>query len=277
MEPTPTSGLAVALGSSFLGYYAHAGFLNGLAAAGIIPERISGASAGAIAGSLFAAGFRGTDLENAALDPALRWSFFDWGALHRLPGVASGLGGSGLLSGTRAVRHFRSLVGDTDLSSLHRPTMEIAVTDAANHRPEILRAGPLPELIVASCAVPGLIRIQSVGTGHYIDGGVACEIPFEQWLDEPTVETILIHRIQRGNPGVKTRQTLFHAIGSIHRTVCGEFHRHRRGLAHAKGKRLIEIQTTTPIPALLSTRNSRACHDLGFASGMKAAAEFVKS
>lgn len=270
MEVNPTSGLAVALGSSFLGYYAHAGFMNGLAAAGVIPERISGASAGAISGSLFAAGLRGNALENAALDPALRWSFFDWGAIHRFPGVATGLGASGLLSGAGAVKHLRALVADTDLSSLHQPSMEIAVTDAANHRPEILRTGPLAELIVASCAVPGLMRIQSVGGARYIDGGVACEIPFEQWLDEPAVETILIHRILRGNPGVRTRQTLFHAIGSVHRTVCGEFHRHRSGLAQAKGKRLIEIETTTPAPALLSSRHSRECYDLGYESGMRA-------
>jgi predicted acylesterase/phospholipase RssA len=46
MEQKVTPGLAVALGSSLLGYYAHAGFLNGLAAAGLHPARISGASAG---------------------------------------------------------------------------------------------------------------------------------------------------------------------------------------------------------------------------------------
>lgn len=274
MESTPISGLSVALGSSFLGYYAHAGFLNGLASGGVIPERISGSSAGAISGSLFAAGLRGPALERAALDPALRWSFFDWGAIHRFPGVATGLGASGLLSGNGAVRHLRALVGNIDLASLDNPSMEIAVTDAENHRPAILRAGPLAELIVASCAVPGLIRIQSIGSARYIDGGVACEIPFEQWLDQPDVETILIHRILRGRPGVKTRQTLFHAIGSVHRTVCGEFHRHRSSLAQAKGKRLIEIETTTPIPALLSARHSRECYDLGLESGMRAAAQF---
>ncbi len=272
MEATPTSGLAVALGSSFLGYYAHAGFLNGLADAGVIPGKISGASAGAISGSLFAAGLRGAALEKAALDPALRWSFFDWGALHRLPGMATGLGSSGLLSGNGAVRHLRRLLGNIDLSSLVDPTMEIAVTDAANHRPEILRSGPLAELIVASCAVPGLIRIQSVGSARYIDGGVACEIPFEQWLDDKTVDTILIHRIVRGNtPGVRTRHTFFHAIGSVHRTVCSEFHRHRSTLARATGKRLIEIETVTPVPALLSARRSRECYDLGHGSGTKAA------
>lgn len=87
------------------------------------------------------------------------------------------------------------------------------------------------------------------------------------------METILIHRIVRGAPGITARQTLFHAIGSVHRTVCGEFHRHRSGLAQMKGKRLIEIETSTPAPALLSSRHSRECYDLGLGSGTNAAAQ----
>ncbi len=43
---------AVVLGSSLLGVYAHAGFLNGLHTRGFEPARIAGASAGALAGAL---------------------------------------------------------------------------------------------------------------------------------------------------------------------------------------------------------------------------------
>lgn len=254
----PIPGLAIALGSSFLGYHAHAGFLNGLSAAGIVPERISGASAGAIAGSMFAAGLRGDALEKAALDPALRWSFLDGKMIFRVP-----LLNSGLLSGTRAVRHLRRLLGDIDLSSLTHPAMEIAVTDAIDHRPEILRRGPLAELIVASCAVPGLITIQRVGDRRFLDGGIACEMPFEHWLDDDRVHTIVLHRIVRDDRPSGGGSPLFHAIGSVHRTVSGELHRHRVALARAAGKRLIEIDTITPAPALFSSKNSRACYDAG--------------
>lgn len=269
MEPPATPGLAVALGSSFLGYYAHAGFLNGLAAAGFHPARISGASAGALAGSLYAAGLRGDALRKAVLDSGLRWSFFDWGLLYRLPGVLSVFWSSGLLSGRGAVKRLHGLLNGVDLSSLRAPAMEIAVTDAVSHRLEVLKEGPLAELIVASCAVPGLLNIQKVGGRRYIDGGIACEVPFEQWLDDPAIETIIIHRIRHepnSGPTVSW-ETVATSISSAHLTICNEFHRHRCELARARGKRLIEIETITPAPGMLSQKRAPLCYERGLESG----------
>lgn len=275
MEPAPTPGLAVALGSSFLGYYAHAGFLNGLAAGGLHPSRIAGSSAGALAGALHASGLRGEALKSAALDPAMRWSFFDWGSLVRLPGVLMALWSSGVFSGKGAVRRLHRLVDGADLSELAAPALEIAVTDADRHRTEILRAGPLAELVVASCAVPGLIGIQTVDGRRYIDGGVACEAPFEQWLDDPEVDTIVVHRIRHeaSRGPAFGRETIATSIGSVHYTVCHELHRHRSELARAKGKRLVEIDTRTPMPGLFTNRRAPLCYERGLESGRAAAAQ----
>ncbi len=269
MEPKVTPGLAVALGSSLLGYYAHAGFLNGLAAAGLHPARIAGASAGALAGALHASGLRGEALKAAALDPALRWSFFDWGSFARLPGVLMVLWASGVFSGKGAVKKLRGLLDDVDLAALDFPSLEIAVTDADSHRTEIRREGPLAELVVASCAVPGLIGIQRVGDQRYIDGGVACEAPFEQWLDDPEIDTIVVHRIRHeANSGPAVAwETIATSIGAAHHTVCNELHRHRSELARMKGKRLIEIETATPVPGLFTNRRAPLCYERGFESG----------
>jgi predicted acylesterase/phospholipase RssA len=269
MEPV-TPGLAVALGSSLLGYYAHAGFLNGLAAAGLHPAKIAGSSAGALSGSLYAAGLRGEALKEAVLDPALRWSFFDWGSVFRLPGVLSLFWASGVFSGKHTVKRLERLVDGIDLSALRAPTMEIAVTDALSHRPVILREGPLAQLIVASCAVPGLLTIQRVGDKCYMDGGVACEIPFEQWLDDPEVDTIIVHRIrhedENRSPKVY-RERFAPSIAAVHKTVCNELHRHRSALARAKGKKLIEVDTLTPLPSLLTQGRAPLCYERGFKSG----------
>ena len=56
-------GLALCLTSSFLGHYAHIGLLNRLEAGAVLPGRIAGSSAGAIAGGLFCGGIRGRALE----------------------------------------------------------------------------------------------------------------------------------------------------------------------------------------------------------------------
>lgn len=272
MEHPVTPGLAVALGSSLLGYYAHAGFLNGLAAAGLHPARLSGASAGALAGALHAGGLRGEALKAAVLDPSLRWSFFDWAAFFRLPGVCMVLWSSGLFSGKHAVKKLHRLLDGADLSSLQSPALDIAVTDADRYRTEILRHGPLAELVVASCAVPGLIGIQKVGGKRYLDGGVACEAPFEHWLDDPEIDTIVIHRIrheENSGPAVSW-ETIATSIGASHHTVCNELHRHRTELARLKGKRLVEIDTVTPMPGLFTHRRAPLCYQRGFESGKAA-------
>ena len=56
-------GLAICLSSSFFGYYAHLGVLSAMEEIGLRPGRIAGASAGAMAGGLWAAGLRGEALE----------------------------------------------------------------------------------------------------------------------------------------------------------------------------------------------------------------------
>src|SRR5204863_963052 len=126
----------------------------------------------------------------------------------------------GVFSGKHAVKHLHRLLNGADLSSFDSPSLEVAVTDALSHRTEVLRSGPVAELVVASCAVPGLFGIQRVGGRRYIDGGVACEAPFEQWLDDPAIDTIVIHRIRHeSNSGPTVGwETIATSIGSAHHT-----------------------------------------------------------
>lgn len=274
--PASTGKTAVVLGSSFLGVYAHAGFLNGLVDAGAAPDRIAGASAGALAGALFASGLRGDDLKREATSHHLRLSFADPGALWRLPGVLTSLWASGVFSGKRTIAHLRKVLGDLDLGDL---PLDIAVTDYATSSCRILRSGPLAELIMASCAVPGLFTIQDVGDRRYIDGGIAAELPFEHLIDDPGIDTILIHRIrheQGTGPNVNW-ETVANVIGVAHHTACNELHRLRSDLCHCSGKRLIEHETVTPFPSVLTSRLAPLCYDRGLKSGRTAAGELSNS
>ena len=67
---TPNPGIALALGSAFLGIYAHGGFLCGLNKAGVFPGHVAGASAGAMAGGFYASGMRGAELEAENPEPS---------------------------------------------------------------------------------------------------------------------------------------------------------------------------------------------------------------
>jgi len=260
--PLDPARTAVVLSSSFLGVYAHAGFLNALDARGFTPSRIAGCSAGALAGAFHACGLRGDELKAAALDPALRRSFFDLGCLWRLPGVATSFWSTGIFSGKHTVRHLRKLLGDRDLSEL---PLDIAVTNLTTVGSEIRRSGPLAETIMASCAVPALFKIQCIGDERFLDGGIAAEFPYQQFIDDPAIDNIVIHRIrheQGSEPNVNW-ETISNVISMSHHAACNELHELRGDLAIQKNKRLIEATSTTPFPGLLSNRLAPACYDLG--------------
>lgn len=271
-EPSPSlldpARTAVVLSSSFLGVYAHAGFLNALDSRGFTPARIAGCSAGALAGAFHACGLRGEELKAAAIDPKLRLSFFDFGFLWRLPGVATSFWSTGIFSGKNTVRHLRELLGDRDLADL---PLDIAVTNLTTTSSEIRRKGPLAETIMASCAVPALFTIQSIGKERFLDGGIAAEFPYEHFIDDPTIDTIVIHRIrheENSQPNVNW-ETVANVISMSHHAACNELHRMRGDLAKQKGKRILELTTTTPFPGLLSNKLAPDCYDLGHQSGLQ--------
>ena len=259
---------AVVLSSSFLGAYAHVGFLNALDQAHFTPARLAGASAGALAGAMFASGLRGEALRDAATHPALRSAFLDIGGLWRWPGVATSLWSSGIFHGKRLVRHLHDLLGERDLADLPLP-LDIAVTNVLETRTEIRQRGPLAEFVMASCAVPGLFAIQTIDGERFLDGGIAAEHPYEHLIDDPQIDTILIHRIdhQPGSGPNPSWENSFQAVGASHATTSCELHRLRQRRATDAKKSLIEVHTLTPFPGLFRHRRALECYQLGFDSG----------
>jgi predicted acylesterase/phospholipase RssA len=271
-EPTDTlpdpARTAVVLSSSFLGVYAHAGFLNALESRGFSPARISGCSAGALAGAFHACGLRGDDLKAAALDPKLRRSFFDIGVLWRLPGVATSFWSTGIFSGKNTIAYLRKQLGDRDISDL---PLDIAVANLSTGVSEIRRSGPLAETIMASCAVPALFTIQTIGSERFLDGGIAAESPFQQFINDDSIDNIIIHRVRHtdGSQPTVNWETVSNVISMAHHISCNELHDLRRDLAETTRKRILEITTVTPFPGLLSNRRAPTCYDLGYKSGIE--------
>jgi NTE family protein len=91
LQPPASKGLAVALGSSFFGFYSHTAFMRALHDQGIFPSHMSGTSAGAVAAALCGVGLQGADLEAFVMQRGLRRAFLDWAAPLRFPGVVSTL------------------------------------------------------------------------------------------------------------------------------------------------------------------------------------------
>ena len=260
MPPKPghDPGLAVCLSSSFFGYYAHLGVLSAMEEAGLRPGRIAGASAGAMAGGLWAAGLRGAALDEVIYDFHFRRAFFDLGAFYRWPGILSGLAGAGLLSGVRMRRYLGRVLGDRRIEDLRSPRLEIAVANLTTARSETRSRGPLNDFLIASCAMPVLFQPQRIEGEEFLDGGVANETPFEHWLDDPSIHTIVVHRIRHAScmKGLPWR-TPGGVMGECHRVVSAELSRRRIDDARISGKRLILLETEHDHPGLLHGGKSR--------------------
>ena len=191
------SGVALSLGSSFRGYYTHCGFLSEFSTADIQPDRIAGASSGAIAGLLYAMGYRGEALIEFITQKGLTRSFLDWGVLLRVPGVVTHMHGTGFFTADGAVQFFKDRLGMVQLESLKNPRLEIAVTDLRSRKSLMVAEGDAIDHVIASCMVPGLFRARAVNDRLLWDGGLANDVPFHHWIEDPDIHTIVLHSIRQ--------------------------------------------------------------------------------
>ncbi|HWH28080.1 MAG TPA: patatin-like phospholipase family protein [Mycobacteriales bacterium] len=177
--------LLVLGGGGSLGAFQVGGLLA-LAENGVVPDALFGCSAGALNAAFLAS------------DPSLHRAreLADWWARsesHRLlaPGRLSQLRGIAGAVATRASalldeRPLRTLVsmqaGAHDLSELAVPlTVTTTCLDcgAARHHDR----GPLEDVLVASCSLPGLFPPVRLPDGHvHVDGGIVCGVPLEAAL-----------------------------------------------------------------------------------------------
>ncbi|MCH7227873.1 patatin-like phospholipase family protein [Haloferula sp. A504] len=264
---------AICLASSMLGHYAHCGFLNELGRHGIRPCRIAGASAGALAGALWAGGLRGEDLEREINSLSFRRAFFDLGVLLRLPGVLTWSYANGIFGGTRMRKRLGRLIGDRRLEAITDPSLEVAVANLSRRSGEVRREGPLVELVLASMSMPVLYRPRLVDGEWLADGGVSDAIPFSHWLDDPGVDRILVHEIDYPLERSQ-RMSLAEVVGCCHTIPNSELKRRRRQDAEASGKEIVFLTTRLPQPkALHGSKSARRMIE----SGKETARQWAKS
>lgn len=172
-------------GGGALGAFQVGGLLA-LAEGGVIPDALFGCSAGALN-----AAFLASDPSlGRARELAAWWS--DSGSRRVLaPGRWSQLRGMATAVASRAdalldERPLRALVsthvGAHDLSELAVPlTVTTTCLDCGQARHH--DRGPLADLLVASCSLPGLFPPVRLADGHaHVDGGIVCGVPLEAAL-----------------------------------------------------------------------------------------------
>lgn len=152
-EPT-----ALALSSGFFGFFAHTGVLLELEAAGFRPAWVTGSSAGALVGGLWASGLAAEQLAAALLE-LRREDFWD---------PAPGLG---LLRGQKFRAKLLALLAAERFADC-RCRLTLSVYDVLSHRTRVLDEGPLAPAIQASCALPVLFQPVWRAGRPLLDGGI---------------------------------------------------------------------------------------------------------
>lgn len=143
---------------------AHIGVLRALAEQGVRPEVVSGTSAGAIVGALYAAGH--------SWDDALE--FFATTSPFRLSKIS--FGKPGLLDTEKIVPDFLPFFPQDSFEALGR-RLFITATDLVAARLEVFASGPLIRPMIASSSVPMVFTPTRVGERLYVDGGVIDNFP----------------------------------------------------------------------------------------------------
>jgi len=172
------------MSSGFFSFFAHTGFLSVLEAEKLLPTRLSGSSAGALVGGMFASGLSTATMEEELLK-LRREDFWDVGI------------GPGLLRGDLFQSRVGALLPAKDFEGCRIP-VSVSVFHIRTRKTHVIDSGALAPALCASCAVPGMFHPIRVKGTRYWDGGV---------LDRPGLLGMQEHE-QRGG------KVLFHHIES---------------------------------------------------------------
>jgi NTE family protein len=146
--------------------FAHLGVLQALNEAGIFPEVLSGTSAGAIVGVLYADGYSPKEILNL-----MNWaSRFDY--------MRPALPREGLLQINAIVKVLRTSLRAKTFDELKIPLF-VCATDLNNGRAVYFSEGDLFEPIMASASIPVLFQPVKIGNVAYVDGGVLDNLPLK--------------------------------------------------------------------------------------------------
>lgn len=157
--------IGLALSGAVMRGPVHVGVLRTLEAAGIVPDVVAGASAGALVGALYCAGLPVDALAEAAA--TTRWREI---ARPAFPPRC------GFVSFSRLELWLQKYIGNPSFAELARP-FAVSATDLERGAPIIFTAGKVIPAVHGSSAVPGFV-VPVEHHGYILgDGGVSNNLP----------------------------------------------------------------------------------------------------
>jgi len=198
-DDTPPCEVAFVLGGGGVLGAHEVGMLQALAERGIRPDVILGTSIGAVNGAMFAADPTITGVERLGRL---------WAETNLSGGVSAGALLRRISTLARTGTHLQALdeirlrlveaLPVERVEQLEVPFQCVAasIERAAEHW---FAEGDLADVVLASCAVPGILAPVLIGDEHYIDGGIVNSIPVDRAvaLGAKTVYVLQVGRLER--------------------------------------------------------------------------------
>lgn len=156
--------LGLALSGGGAKGFAHLGVLQALNEKGIYPQVISGTSAGALAGALYADGNEPKEIA----------SFFKQKKFQEF--AAFGVPNGGLFKSTKLHSFLKSHLKAKSFDELKIP-LHVTATDIEQGTLKIFTEGDVVSAVVASCTVPLIFAPIEIESHYYVDGGLLKNFP----------------------------------------------------------------------------------------------------
>ncbi len=204
--------LVAVMSSGYFGFFAHAGFLQGLADQGLEPDAYAGASSGALVAAYAAGGMSPRDML-AGFSQLRRADFWDPPSPGQfLRWLASGLRGrTGWLAGEAFQRRVDENLPCHTFEDCPKGCLIVAL-DLVRNRRLVLTQGPLAPAVRASGAVPLLFAAVPHAGGLLLDGGLVDKAPLVAAARHFGAASLVVHLLPsaslEGPPLARLRQPL---------------------------------------------------------------------
>ncbi|MFD2201013.1 patatin-like phospholipase family protein [Shivajiella indica] len=158
--------IGIALSGGGVRGISHLGVLKALNQKGIFPNRISGSSAGAIAGALYASGLSPDQI----LEIIVKTNYFKF--------LKPAISWTGILKMDTVQELYVKYFPEDSFEALKIPLI-IAATDLRRAKVVYFSEGKLIRPLLASSCIPGMFDPILIDKHYYIDGGVLNNLPIE--------------------------------------------------------------------------------------------------
>lgn len=233
----------LSLNAAFFGFFAHAGFVKGLEEEKLVPKFLTGCSAGAIIGSLYAKQIPMSEVIDF-IKTLKKESFWEGTKFSQiLKPMRVGLKNySGALTGANLKKLLKPYLGETNIEDL-KINFGISVANLTKRKRELLVKGNLLDAVVASSAFPLMFEIQKLNGNEFTDGGLVDHEPIKEMILNSKIEKIFSHNIISDKE--ESKYLLGKSISNGLGVIESEMDELKKELAKLKNKKILRINSYT--------------------------------